>query len=261
MAMLEVNNLRISFGTQSVVNDVSFHIDRGERVCIIGESGSGKSLTARALIGLLPPDAAVSGQLMFSDRSVLTLSESQLCALRGNDIGFVFQEPQTALNPVIRIKNQLVAARLAHGRIHKSQALANAIELAASVGLPNPPEIVNRFPHELSGGQRQRVVIAMAMSCEPLLLIADEPTTALDATVQGRILDLMIESTAKKQTALLMITHDMGVAARSADRLIVMKSGQVVETGPVRQVLQHPEQAYTRNLVAAARKSSLRRTA
>lgn len=260
MVILEVKHLRISFGTHIAVDNVSFSMSEGERVCIVGESGSGKTLTARSIVGLLPGGSDVSGSIQFLDRQVLQLPEEQLCNIRGNDIGFVFQEPQTALNPVIRIKHQLVSANRVHGKIRRSQTLSTAIKLAESVELPNPHEIVHRFPHELSGGQRQRVVIAMAMSCEPLLLIADEPTTALDSTVQGRVLDLMIESTTKKRTALLMITHDMAVASRTADRIIVMKSGRVVETGPSLQVLQNPQDSYTQSLVKAAKKTSLRRT-
>ena len=261
MSLLDVTNLTIAFGQTVVVDDVSFSIEEGERVCIIGESGSGKSMTALAIDGLLPEDATATGSIVFDGRQILGSSDEEMRRVRGNGIGFVFQEPQSALNPVLRIKHQLVAARREHRGLRRSKTSAVATELAATVDLPQPPAIVERYPHELSGGQRQRVVIAMAMSCEPKLLIADEPTTALDATVQGRVLDLMMAKTSEQGAALLMITHDMAVAAKIADRLIVMKGGRIIEAGPTLGVLRNSRDPYTTALVEAARATSLRRSA
>lgn len=261
MSLLSVSNLSISFGDTTVVDNISFEINEGERVCIIGESGSGKSVTALAIDALLPVGATATGSIVFDGRQILDSSDRDMQRIRGNDIGFVFQEPQSALNPVLRVKKQLVAARREHRGLKRADAARVAAELAAAVDLPEPERIINRFPHELSGGQRQRVVIAMAMSCQPKLLIADEPTTALDATVQARVLDLMTERTSSEGAALLMITHDMAVAAKVADRLIVMRGGKIVESGPTLGVLRNSTDPYTVSLVEAARATSLRRSA
>lgn len=261
MSLLAVSNLSISFGDTTVVNDISFEMNEGEKVCIIGESGSGKSVTALAINALLPEEATATGSIVFDGREILDSSDRDMRRIRGNDIGFVFQEPQSALNPVLRIKKQLVAARREHRGLKRAEASRVAAELAAAVDLPEPERIINRFPHELSGGQRQRVVIAMAMSCQPKLLIADEPTTALDATVQARVLDLMTARTSSAGAALLMITHDMAVAAKVADRLIVMRGGKIVESGPTLGVLRNSTDPYTVSLVEAARATSLRRSA
>lgn len=261
MSLLSVSNLSISFGDTTVVDDISFEMNEGEKVCIIGESGSGKSVTALAIDALLPKEATATGSIVFDGREILDSSDRDMQRIRGNDIGFVFQEPQSALNPVLRIKKQLVAARREHRGLKRADAARVAAELAAAVDLPEPERIINRFPHQLSGGQRQRVVIAMAMSCQPKLLIADEPTTALDATVQARVLDLMTERTSSEGAALLMITHDMAVAAKVADRLIVMRGGKIVESGPTLGVLRNSTDPYTVSLVEAARATSLRRSA
>ena len=261
MSLLSVSNLSISFGDTTVVDNISFEINEGERVCIIGESGSGKSVTALAIDALLPVGATATGSIVFDGRQILDSSDRDMQRIRGNDIGFVFQEPQSALNPVLRVKKQLVAARREHRGLKRADAARVAAGLAAAVDLPEPERIINRFPHELSGGQRQRVVIAMAMSCQPKLLIADEPTTALDATVQARVLDLMTERTSSEGAALLMITHDMAVAAKVADRLIVMRGGKIVESGPTLGVLRNSTDPYTVSLVEAARATSLRRSA
>lgn len=257
MSLLTVKNLRVAFDGQEVVHGVSFSIEAGERVCLIGESGSGKSVTALAIDGLLPPNASVEGSISLGGDELLGAGERTMLGVRGKRIGFVFQEPQTALNPVVRIRTQLVAALRNHTHLPRSRWRETAVELAQSVGLPDPEHIVDRYPHELSGGQRQRVVIAMAMSVHPELLIADEPTTALDATVQARILRLMMASTAQAHTAMLMITHDMAVAGQTATRLLVMKDGRVIEAGTTAEVLRHPQHPYTANLVNAARTLSL----
>ncbi|WP_460997548.1 ATP-binding cassette domain-containing protein [Trueperella pyogenes] len=252
--MLEVRDLSISFAGTTVVDRVSFSVAPGERVCLIGESGSGKSLTALAIDGLLPASAQVTGSILFRGAQIVGAGEAQLQNIRGEQIGFVFQEPHTALNPVLRIEKQIVAALAQHRRLRRKDRGAAARQLARGVGLPE--SIVERFPHQLSGGQRQRVVIAMAMSCQPSLLIADEPTTALDATVQRRIVDLMMNATQQHGASLLMITHDMALAAHTAQRLIVMRQGEIVEEGRTLDVLCHPRAEYTKTLINAARRSS-----
>lgn len=252
--MLEVRDLSISFAGTTVVDRVSFSVAPGERVCLIGESGSGKSLTALAIDGLLPASAQVTGSILFRGAQIVGAGEAQLQNIRGEQIGFVFQEPHTALNPVLRVEKQIVAALAQHRRLRRKDRRAAARQLARGVGLPE--SIVERFPHQLSGGQRQRVVIAMAMSCQPSLLIADEPTTALDATVQRRIVDLMMNATQQHGTSLLMITHDMALAAHTAQRLIVMRQGEIVEEGRTFDVLRYPRAEYTKTLINAARRSS-----
>lgn len=256
MALLEVSGLSVRFGDKAVVDDISFNLDAGERLGIIGESGSGKSMTCLAILGLLPPTAQVSGLVRLNGLE-LTAPGVDLSKVRGAEVGVVFQEPQTALNPVLRVGRQLTTALRRHHGLDRAQAARKAIELAALVGLPDPARVVRRYPHELSGGQRQRVVIAMAMSCEPSLLLADEPTTALDATVQARVLDLMVDLTSRSGTAMVLITHDMAVAARTAQRLLVMRGGRIVEQGTVADLLGAPTQPYTAELVAAARATSL----
>ena len=256
MALLEVEALSVRFGDKAVVDDVSFQLEPGERLGIIGESGSGKSMTCLALLGLLPTTAEVTGRVVL-DGTDLTAFGTDLSKVRGAQIGVVFQEPQTALNPVLRIGRQLTMALRTHRGLDRQQAARAAVELAGLVGLPDPQRVVRRYPHELSGGQRQRVVIAMAMSCEPALLLADEPTTALDATVQARVLDLMMQMTSRTQTAMVLVTHDMAVAARTAQRLLVMRHGRIIEQGQVRRLLLEPEHDYTAELVTAARATSL----
>lgn len=257
MSLLKVTDLSISFGDSRIVKDVSFEISDGERVCLIGESGSGKSLTATAINGLLPRNATVEGSILFKGQELIGMPEKHLRSIRGREIGFVFQEPQTALNPVIKIRQQLLTASRVHNQLGDGRSKQRAAELARSVNLPNPEEIIERYPHELSGGQRQRIIIAMAMSLSPALLIADEPTTALDATVQKHILELMDDATQRMNTALLMITHDMAVAYEIADRLLVMRHGSIVESGSSADVLTKPQHEYTKQLVDAARSTSL----
>ncbi|MDY5132402.1 ABC transporter ATP-binding protein [Actinotignum urinale] len=259
MTLLSVKNLSISFGNTIVVDNISFDIDEEERVCIIGESGSGKTVTALAIQGLLPRNAHVTGSILFEGKELVGLSEKEFRSIRGLRIGCVFQEPQTALNPVVKIKHQLVYATRAHLGLKKKDVAMRAEELARMVELPHPTDIINRYPHELSGGQRQRVVIAMALSCRPAILIADEPTTALDATVERHILKLMDDRARQDCASVLMITHDMAVAYTTSQRVIVMKDGKIVESGATEQILRKPRHPYTQTLVDAARKTSLRK--
>lgn len=257
MSGLQVQDLTVHLGENVVVDSVSFDVAAGEHIGVVGESGSGKSMTCLAILGLLPRGATVSGDIRLEGRDLLRLSDQERNEIRGARIGCVFQEPQTALNPVMRVGHQLTTASRRHQGLSRSKARRRAVELAEMVDLPDPERVVDRYPHELSGGQRQRVVIAMAMSCHPQLLLADEPTSALDATVQARVLDLMSAMTRQQGTAVVMVTHDMAVAARTCERILVMRRGQVLEQGAPERLLQHPQEEYTAELVAAARATSL----
>ncbi|MCX4092273.1 ABC transporter ATP-binding protein [Nocardia sp. alder85J] len=239
------------FGARTVVDRVSLRVRRGEVVALVGESGSGKSLTARSVAGLLPETARSEGSILLAGTETIGATEEQLRALRGTRAAMVFQEPQTALNPVQKIGTQLVQALRAHGRIGRAQARARAIELLRRVDIPEADRRVDWYPHQLSGGQRQRVVIALALSGEPDLLIADEPTTALDVTVQAEILDLLRTLQRRNGTAILFITHNLGVVAEIADRVVVLRGGRVVEQQPVRELFATPHDPYTRDLLAA----------
>ncbi|MBN9511614.1 MAG: ABC transporter ATP-binding protein [Alphaproteobacteria bacterium] len=252
--MLAVENLSVSLpmegGRVPVLADVSFALARGESVGLVGESGSGKSMTALAIMGLLPPGAATSGRVLFDGRDLLAAAEPELCAIRGRRIGMVFQEPMTALNPLMSIGAQVTEPLRLHLRLGRAEAEARARRLLARVGLAQIDP--HRHPHQLSGGQRQRVVIAIALACGPELLIADEPTTALDVTMQAQVLDLLGELAAEQGLALLLITHDLGVVSATAARVMVMYAGRVVEaggTGAVFAAMAHP---YTRALFAAS---------
>lgn len=255
--MLTVDNLSVSFGDRDVVRDVSFHVDPTDRLAIIGESGSGKTMTVMAILSLLPTGATATGHIYFHGQDLLALDDEELNKIRGNKIGCVFQEPATALNPVARIGTSLTMALRVHHGMTKAQARSKAVELADMVGLPQPEEIVRRYPHELSGGQRQRVVIAMALSCHPDLLLADEPTTALDATVQARILHLMDETS--RDMARIMITHDMAVAYQTSTKLVAMKDGGIVASGNTADLITSPPHPYVAHLVEAARATGLDR--
>jgi peptide/nickel transport system ATP-binding protein len=273
--LLEVNNLktwlRAGKDTVHAVEDVSFQIDRGETFCLVGESGSGKSVSALSVIQLLPPDITQhpGGEILFDYRhpdghhervDMLTLPEEKRRAIRGSRIAMIFQEPMTSLNPVFTVGDQIIEAlRLHRPAMSEAEARERAIAALAQVQIPNPEERINEFPHRLSGGQRQRVMIAMAMACEPDLLIADEPTTALDVTVQAEILRLMRELQDRTGMGILFITHDFGVVAQMAQRLAVMRLGRIVESGPVRQVLSQPAHAYTRQLIDALPENLRRR--
>jgi len=235
------------------VEGVSFELQRGEILCIVGESGSGKSITANTIMGLLPRPYVepVAGRILFEGRDLLQEPESALRALRGSRVGMIFQEPMTALNPVMRIGDQIAEVFDAHGLLTKRQRKANVIELLAGVGLPDPQTLGESYPFRLSGGQRQRVMIAMALALEPAILIADEPTTALDVTTQAQILALIKRLQTERDMGVMFITHDFGVVAEIADRVAVMQLGKVVESGPAQQVLNDPQHAYTRRLVGS----------
>ncbi|WP_067535033.1 dipeptide ABC transporter ATP-binding protein [Nocardia crassostreae] len=248
-ALLDIRDLAVSFGDHTVVDRVTVRVRAGETVALVGESGSGKSLTARAVLGLLPDGAAATGSIRLGDTEIVGAPEAELRPLRGARAAMVFQEPQTALNPVQKIGTQLVQALRAHGPIGKAQARARAVELLALVDIPEPEQRVDWYLHQLSGGQKQRVVIALALSGEPDLLIADEPTTALDVTVQAEILELLRDLQRNKGTAILFITHNLGVVAAIADRVVVMRSGRVVETRPVHDLFAKPRDSYTRALL------------
>ena len=251
--LLEVDDLTISFGKASPVRRLSFSIDRGETVAVVGESGSGKSLSALALMRLLPRNAKIpNGQIRFEGQNLLALSERDMRKVRGRDIAMIFQEPMTSLNPVATIGNQIIEVLRIHEKLSKKAARARAIELLDLVKIPEPARRVDDFPHQLSGGQRQRVMIAIAVACRPKLLIADEPTTALDATIQAQILELLDELRRKLSMGLLLITHDLGVVGRWSDRVVVMYHGDKLEELPTRELYDAGRHPYTRGLTQAS---------
>ncbi len=271
MSLLSVQNLTVDFrsqrGTTRAVADVSFEVGRGEVLAIVGESGSGKSVTSLALLGLLAKPAAhlASGTARFASEKLgevdlFQLTETQLQQVRGNDISMIFQEPMTSLNPVLTCGYQVVEALLLHTSLSKQEAEARTIELFTEAQLPRPAQIFKAYPHEISGGQKQRVMIAMAMACRPALLIADEPTTALDVTVQARILQLIRDLRREHGTAVLFITHDLGVVAEIADRILVMYRGRVVEQGSVLDIFTNPQHPYTKGLLACRPRLSIGKT-
>ena len=252
--LLEVKNLVTSFrtseGSVQAVKGISFHVEKGETLCIVGESGCGKSITSLSVMGLLPSNGSIeSGEVLLNSEPLQTLSQEQLRKLRGNQMSMIFQEPMTALNPVLTIGYQLREPLMLHHKLSKSEASKQAVELLNQVGIPNPAKRLNQYPHELSGGMRQRVMIAMALACHPSLLIADEPTTALDVTIQAQILDLINDLKDKLNMGVLLITHDMGAVAEVADRVMVMYAGQKIEEGPVEQIFNNPSHPYTIGLL------------
>lgn len=253
--LLDVRHLSVVFdGSPPVtaVDDVSFHIAQGETLGVVGESGSGKSVTAFSILRLLqPPGRVAGGEVVFEGRDLLALSERQMREVRGARISLIFQEPMTALNPVMRVGDQIAEALLVHGQASRSEARDRAVELLTAVRISDPEHRLRDYPHQLSGGMRQRVMIAIALACRPPLIIADEPTTALDVTIQAQVLELLRELKAQFNLAVLLITHDFGVIAEMADRVAVMYRGRLVEQGPVRQILREPAHGYTRNLLAA----------
>ena len=253
--MLEVSSLTINLqthrGRAQAVRDVSFTLERGATLGLIGESGCGKSLTALALMGLLPEHAQVDGSIQLDGKELLNLNERQLCGLRGNRMSMVFQEPMSALNPVHSIGRQVAEPLRLHQGLSRAQARARATELLERVGIAQAAQRLDEYPHQFSGGQRQRIMIAMALACGPDLLVADEPTTALDVTVQQRILDLLQELVAEHSMALVLISHDLGVIAQNAEQLLVMYGGTVVESGMTETVFAQRAHPYTRGLFAA----------
>lgn len=251
--ILEVSNLSVGFhsgeSVSAAVDDVSLTVARGEIVAVVGESGSGKSVTAMSVLGLLPPNAETSGEVNLDGRNTLAITQAELRQLRGKKVAMIFQEPMTALDPLYPVGDQIAEAITAHHRLPKEEARSRALELLRLVGLPEAEKRISHYPHQLSGGQLQRVVIAMAVSCDPELLIADEPTTALDVTVQAEILELIRDLSGRLDAGVLFITHDMGVVADIADRVIVMRDGSVVEHGEVHQIFTSPKCDYTKHLL------------
>jgi ABC-type dipeptide/oligopeptide/nickel transport system ATPase component len=254
-ALLDVQHLTVTFDparVTRVVDDVSFSIAAGETLGLVGESGSGKSVTAFSILRLLqPPGQVIAGNILFEGRDLLALSERDMRAVRGARISLIFQEPMTALNPVMRVGDQIAEALTAHNMAGRRDARDRAVELLRAVRIPDPARRIADYPHQLSGGMRQRVMIAIALACHPPLVIADEPTTALDVTIQAQMLELIRQLQSEFGLALLLITHDFGVIAEMADRVAVMRAGRIVETGPVRQILRAPSHEYTRQLLAA----------
>ncbi|WP_339290742.1 ABC transporter ATP-binding protein [Paenibacillus nitricinens] len=255
--LLEVKDLAISFKTHGgevqAIRGVSFHVDKGETLAIVGESGSGKSVTSQAVMKLVPtpPGEYKRGQILFDGQDLIGKTEKQMQKIRGKEIGMIFQDPMTSLNPMMKVGRQITEVLLKHENISKADANKRGVELLNLVGIPSPERRFNQYPHEFSGGMRQRVVIAMALAANPKLLIADEPTTALDVTIQAQILDLMKELQKKIDTAIIFITHDLGVVARMADRVAVMYAGQIVEMGTAEEIFYDPRHPYTWGLLAS----------
>jgi len=254
--LVEFRNLRTNFytsgGVVRAVNDVSFSIREGETVCVVGESGCGKSVTAMSLMRLVSaPGKIEGGQILYKGQDLLTTKEREMREIRGNEIAMIFQEPMTSLNPVFKIGEQITEPLRLHKGMSKQDAKKRAIELIELVNIPRAAQIFDSYPHELSGGMRQRIMIAIALSCNPQLLIADEPTTALDVTIQAQILDLMRDIKSEFKTAIMLITHDLGVVAEMADHVVVMYAGKVIEEAPVLELFQNPKHPYTQGLLRA----------
>lgn len=253
--LLEVNGLTTAFsadyGETVSVDHISFHVDEGETVCIVGESGCGKSVTSLSIMGLLGKGGAVKdGSVLFDGKNLLEMTEKELDGLRGNRLSMIFQDPLTSLNPVFTVGSQIVESIRTHMNLSKEEANERAIEILSKVGMPDPKGTMKKYPHTLSGGMRQRVMIAMALCCEPALLIADEPTTALDVTIQAQIMSLLKKLREEIGMSMILITHDIGLVARMADRVIVMYAGQLIEEAPVKELFAEPRHPYTRALLA-----------
>lgn len=252
--VLTVDGLEVYAGSTQLLHEVTFSIQRGERVGLIGESGSGKSLTALSVMGLLAEGLQATGSVRLAghDANLLAASERRRSRIRGNDMAMVFQEPMTALNPTMRVGRQVAEVMTVHRTAERRSARRRAIELLGRVGLPDPDGVARSYPHQLSGGQRQRVVAAIALANDPLLLVCDEPTTALDVTVQALVLDLIVQGVEARDAAMLFITHDLAVVATVCERVLVMYGGRIVEAGPVAEVLGSPQHRYTQGLVGAS---------
>lgn len=254
--LLEVKNLKVEFPTRhgllTAIDDVSFSIAPGEVLGVVGESGAGKSITGTAIIGLLePPGRIASGEILLNGKRIDNLSYDQMRAIRGREIGAIFQDPLTSLNPLYTVGRQLTETIQTHLHLCGDAARKRAVELLAETGIPAPEKRVDQYPHQFSGGMRQRVVIALALAANPKLLIADEPTTALDVSIQAQIIQLIKKLCREHGTAVMLVTHDMGVIAETADRVAVMYAGRVAEIGPVAQVIHHPQHPYTRGLMGS----------
>ena len=255
-ALLEIRNLKTSFfshvGEVKAVDDVSLSLEPGETLGIVGESGSGKSVTMLSLMKLLPENGRiVAGEIFFGGRNLTGFSEKQMEKVRGNEIGMIFQDPMTSLNPVFTVGNQLIETLRKHRRMTEREAYEKSLSLLSMVMIPDPARRIGQYPHEFSGGMRQRVMIAMALCCDPSLLIADEPTTALDVTIQAQILELMKDLNRKISTSIVLITHDLGVVAGICDRVAVMYAGTIAESGPVRDIFYRPRHPYTMGLLGS----------
>ena len=259
MPLLHVVNLHTQFQTRAglvrAVDGVSFHIDRGELLGVVGESGCGKSITALSIMRLIaPPGKIVAGEINFKGRNLLKLSDPEMRAIRGDDIAMIFQDPMTSLNPVFTVGDQIAEALRLHKNLSRKAAKDAAVEAMKEVAIPDPARRANDYPHQLSGGMRQRVMIAMALACDPELLIADEPTTALDVTIQAQILELLNDLRKTRELAILLITHDLGVVAEVADRVAVMYTGRIVEESPVTELFARPKHPYTEGLLRSVPK-------
>ena len=255
-SLLSVKDLQVQFqtkkGINTAVDGISFSIGKGEILGIVGESGCGKSVSSMSILRLLGTNAKISqGSIKLGDKELLSLSEDEMCKIRGNEIAMIFQDPMTALNPIMTIGDQLIEPLVIHQGYKKKDAWKEAIEVLKKVGIAAPEKRMKEYPHQLSGGMRQRIMIAMAVSCAPKLLIADEPTTALDVTIQAQILELMLELREKMDTAIMLITHDMGVVAETADNILVLYAGKVVEYGSVKDIFNDPKHPYTQGLLSS----------
>ncbi|QKY70472.1 ABC transporter ATP-binding protein [Lentibacillus sp. CBA3610] len=253
--ILNVRNLHVNFstygGTVKGVRGVSFHLNKGETLAIVGESGCGKSVTANAIMRLIPdpPGKISDGTITFKGKALTNVSEKEMRSIRGVDISMIFQDPMTALNPTLTIGTQLVEGLLEHRRTTRAEAKEKALEMMDLVGIPNPEERLKQYPHQFSGGMRQRIVIAIALICDPELLIADEPTTALDVTIQAQILELFEQIQEQTGVSIILITHDLGVVAKIADRIVVMYAGKIIEEGTRKEIFYQPEHPYTKGLL------------
>ena len=252
--LLEVKDLTTVFtgdyGKNISVDHVSFHVDQGEVVCIVGESGCGKSVTSLSIMGLLGRGGAViDGSVLFDGKDLLTMKEKELDQIRGDELTMIFQDPLTSLNPVFTVGSQLTESIRIHMHLSKEQARERAIDLLTKVGMPDAEHVIRKYPHTLSGGMRQRVMIAMALSCNPKLLIADEPTTALDVTIQAQIMKLLKELQQENHMSMILITHDIGLVANTADRVLVMYAGQIIEEATAEEIFTHPKHPYTKALL------------
>lgn len=263
MSLLEVKNLTVTLQTTNgparAVRDLNFTLEKGKTLGIVGESGCGKSMTALALMGLLPENGTTTGEIILQNSDLLQKSEPEMCTVRGNQMAMIFQEPMTSLNPVHTIGQQIMEPLRLHKNLSKSEAFEEAVRLLDRVGIPNPSERVHNYPHQLSGGQRQRVMIALALSCSPDVLIADEPTTALDVTIQDQILELIQTLVDEEGMSLILISHDLGVIAENTDHVMVMYGGTVVESGETDQIFDQLTHPYTQGLFAAMPKVGMGR--